>query len=290
MQTLWGGYGELLRVALDGDSPSVIVKWIRPPTGAAGISDNRKRRSYEVELAFYRDFAPRCDAACRVARLHASRRDDGALLIVLEDLDASGFSARHHEARGPALDASLAWLAAFHARWLGDPGASLWPVGTYWHLGTRTGELAAITDGALRAAAGALDDRLARARFQTILHGDPKDANFCFTLDDQRAAAVDFQYAGRGTPMKDVAYLLYGRDDEPPDGIASDHLARYFHHLRGALAGRDVDADAIEREGRELYPVARLDFCRFLAGWSPSHWQRDHRGQRFVRAMLDRYG
>jgi hypothetical protein len=85
--------------------------------------------------------------------------------------------------------------------------------------------------------------------------------------------------------MKDLAYLLYGRADEPRDGIAHAHLDAYFRHLRSALAP-SVDGDALEIEWRALYPIARVDFCRFLAGWRPSLWQRDRRGQRFVRELL----
>lgn len=204
---------------------------------------------------------------------------------MLEDLDAAGFRGRHAEAKGVALEACLAWLAAFHARFLGERGTGLWPIGGYWHLATRSGELTAIADPALRAAAAGLDEQLSAARFQTILHGDPKDANFCFARDDRTVAAVDFQYAGRGCAMKDVAYLLYGRADEPADGIAHDHLATYFRHLRAGLDDR-IDAGALEAEWRALYPIARLDFCRFLAGWSPAHWRQDRRGQRFVREAL----
>jgi len=286
VQELWSGYGEIARIALvDGIAPTAVIKRVRPPGGWATTSDARKRRSYDVEAAFYRDFAPRCDDTCRVARLYASRVEPDEWLFVLEDLDASGFGVRHHEASGAALDACLAWLASFHARFLGDPGAGLWPIGSYWHLATRRDELARITDPALRAAAAGIDDQLAAARYQTILHGDPKDANFCFTPDGRAVAAVDFQYAGRGCAMKDVAYLLYGRADEPADGIAHDHLATYFRHLRGALGPR---ADAVETEWRAMYPLARLDFCRFLAGWSPAHWQRDRRGQSFVRVAFAR--
>jgi len=145
------------------------------------------------------------------------------------------------------LPRSLAWLARFHARWLGDAGEGLWPEGTYWHLATRLDELAIDP-----ARAHALDRALAGAAFQTILHGDAKDENFL------AAGAVDFQYAGRGCGMKDVAYLLHGHADA--------HLDHYFACLRDALAP-GVDANALEREWRGLYPIAQQDFARFLAGW-----------------------
>ncbi len=255
VQSLWSGYGEIVRVALDGGIASTaIVKHVKPPPTRNSISDARKRRSYDVEERFYRDFAPRCDAS-RVARFYGSHVEPGEWLFVLEDLDAAGFGERHDDARGPALDACLAWLAAFHARFLGDAGEGLWPTGTYWHLDTRRDELSKITDRYLRSHAETFDAHLNAARFQTILHGDPKEANFCFARD--RVAAVDFQYAGRGCAMRDVAYLIHGHANP------RTHLDTYFGYLASALP----DSAPVEREWRGLYDDARLDFERFLAGW-----------------------
>jgi len=253
VQRLWGGYGEVFRVALDGGvAPTAIVKCVQPPAHArATASDRRKRHSYDVETAFYRDRAPRCDETCRVAKLYASRVTDDRWLLVLEDLDAAGFTGRRDDAHGAAMTACLRWLARFHARFIGEPCEEL---GTYWHLATRLDELSAIADPALRSAAPILDAQLRAARFQTILHGDPKEANFCFTRDGSAVAAVDFQYTGRGAGIRDVAYLLHGHGDPRA------HLDTYFHHL-----GRPD----VEPEWRTLFPIAVRDFERFLAGWRP---------------------
>jgi len=285
IQSLWSGYGELFRIALDGGpARTAIVKWARPPADAAADESlARKCRSFDVETAFYQAVAPRCDDSCRVAKLLAARTSAGEWILVLEDLDAAGYATRVDEADDAQLDAALAWLASYHARFLGEHVAALWPVGTYWQLDTRRSELAAIEDRALREAAPELAERLAAARFQTIVHGDPKEANFCFTADGARVAAVDFQYTGRGCGVVDVAYLLYGRSDEPRDGIDRVRLDAYFGHLRRELAGRTVEVDALEAEWRALYPIARLDFCRFLAGWRPAMWRADTRGRRFVK-------
>lgn len=161
----------------------------------------------------------------------------------------------------------LAWLASFHARFIGEHPRGLWERGTYWHLESRRGELRNIADHALREAAPRITEQLDRAHFQTLLHGDAKDANFCFTRDGARVAAVDFQYTGPGAGIIDVAYFLYGRRDESID----ESIDRYFEHLRRELARADVDVDAgaLEHEWRTLYPLARLDFQRFLAGWRP---------------------
>lgn len=281
IQSLWSGYGELFRIDLDG-TPAV-VKWAHVPSDLHDVSAMRKRRSFAVETAFYRAVAPRCDATSRVATLLAAREGTDEWLLVFEDLDAAGYAERTDEASDHRLDQALAWLASFHARFVGERRDDLWAIGTYWQLETRRDELAQIADPALRDAAPQIAERLASARFQTIVHGDPKEANFCF--GPAGAAAVDFQYTGRACAMTDLAYLLYGRSDEPGDGIDHRALDRYFSRLRAALPA-SVDADALEAEWRELYPIARLDFCRFLAGWRPAMWRRDTRGQQFVRAML----
>lgn len=264
IQSLWGGYGELYRVRLGGaPRATAIVKWIDPPAraGKDDVSHARKLRSYEVEAAFYRGYAGRCDASCRVAELLGHRRAGDEQLFVLEDLDAAGFPRRQRDPRGADLDACLAWLASFHARFMGERGEGLWEVGTYWHLETRRAELPAIRDAAVRARAPELDRQLRGARHRTILHGDAKPANFCFTRDG-RVAAVDFQYTGGGPGIRDVAYLLHGSSPR----AAQEALDTYFAWLRPALP-QGVDGADVEREWRALYPVAIADFERFLLGW-----------------------
>lgn len=278
LQTLWSGYGEILRVQLEGaDVPSVIVKHVTPGSGR-GRSHERKLRSYDVERAFYRTYAERCGDGCRVARCLAAERTKGGWRFLLEDLDAAGFAGRRSALSETEVHSCLAWLARFHATFMGQAPDQLWGQGTYWHLKTRPDELAAITDARLREAAPALDSRLRRARFRTFVHGDAKPANFCFTADGSAVAAVDFQYVGGGCGMKDVAYLLFGRRGWGGRGQGSARLLDfYFAELRGALDPA-LDGHALEAEWRALYPVARADFHRFLAGWSPSSGTvRDYR-------------
>ncbi len=273
VQSLWSGYGEIVRVRLDGAaSDSVIVKSVKPPARARGKHDDpshaRKCRSYDVEMAWYRSFAARCDASCRVPAFIGGRVANGAWLVVLEDLDLAGFAERRRRATGAELDVCLAWLAAFHARFLGAAPAGLWKTGTYWHLATRLDELAATGDAALQAEAPLLDRQLEAATFQTLVHGDAKLANFCFARGGHGVAAVDFQYVGGGCGMKDVAYLLHG---EPASAaIEQRHLDTYFKHLRDAVRALHppVDVAALETEWRALYAVAGADFARFLRGWS----------------------
>jgi hypothetical protein len=293
IQSLWSGYGEIFRVELSGaDLETAIVKRVEPPARVRGAkadaSHARKVRSYEVETAWYRRFASRCDERCRVPRLIGSRGSKERWLFVLEDLDAAGFAQRRRDPGPVELDACLSWLASFHARFLGVAPDGLWKSGTYWHLATRPDELAAIEEPALRAAAPLLDQKLRECRFQTLVHGDAKPENFCFAHGGAPVAAVDFQYVGGGSGMKDVAYLLSGGSSNAAEAVEARHLDAYFGHLRRALAEREppVDIDALEREWRALYPIARADYHRFLAGWAKDHWRRDAYAQRLVRDVL----
>jgi hypothetical protein len=290
VRSLWGGYGDIFRVELGGAPvPSVVVKSVRPPAHAraeGGPSHARKCRSYDVELRFYREHAERTDAGCRTPRLIDARRDDDRWLFVLEDLDRAGFSVRRRVLTPDETDRCLRWLARFHARFSGAEPVGLWRCGTYWHLDTRREELERIRDPELRHAAPILDRKLNEAKFKTLVHGDAKIENFCFSPGSPDVAAVDFQYTGGGVGVKDVAYLLEDRPAPRSDGAESRFLDRYFAELGEALSDTDVDAEALENEWRNLYPIARADFHRFLAGWAPREYESDALARRRVAEVL----
>lgn len=265
VQSLWGGYGELVRVRLEGASRgSVVVKWVRPPrtreAASSSASDARKKRSYEVEAHFYATYAEAADDWPVPALLGSVELGEGRV-VVLEDLIDRGFGRRIGRPRENALEACLRWLAAFHAHFCGRRPDGLWEVGTYWHLATRQDELGRMTDVRLREQAPLLDRALSGARHLTFVHGDAKADNFCFSSDGTRVAAVDFQYVGGGVGVKDVAYLLDGM----PEGDERRALAVYFEVLRARLPS--PIAESVEREWRALYPLAKEDFRRFLDGW-----------------------
>jgi hypothetical protein len=294
IQSLWSGYGSIVRYALVGSAvPSVVVKHVqigdRPghPRGwNTDISHQRKLHSYQVETAWYERWAPRCKSACRVPHCYAIECSDEEVFMVFEDLDVSGFSARRSRVSPRDIRLCLSWLANFHARFLGESPDGLWQQGTYWHLATRPDELAALADRQLREAAPAIDHKLFSCRFRSIVHGDAKLANFCFADDGKAVAAVDFQYVGGGCGMKDVAYFisscLYEDDCERQEGALLD---AYFCELRKAVHA-EVDGAALEQEWRALYPLAWTDFFRFLQGWSPGHWKIHSYSQRLAREVL----
>merc|ERR1712226_163811 len=109
----------------------------------------------------------------------------------------------------------------------------LWKTATYWDLGKQTagqaGKLEACWDNAVKElglenslciseATGnpgaklstlvdVLNERV-HANPQTIIHGDPKAANFFFRRSDSTVAVVDFQWTGYGRCTVDLAYFI----------------------------------------------------------------------------------
>ena len=301
IQELWSGYGHIVKIHLTG-SPhrSVVVKLVRLPGEQqhprgwnSDLSHERKVFSYQVEKEWYQGWSKRCDDRCRIPGFLAFERKGEEVLLVLEDLDAAGFPERYSKVGKVQIAACLKWLAAFHARFLGEQPSGLWETGTYWHLATRPDELAALDDEALRAAAGAIDQALNSARFQTFVHGDAKLANFCFSESGDEVAALDFQYVGGGCGMKDVAYFLGScLDEEACEAHETEWLDFYFECLLEEIAQRQLDLPGGEvvQEWRDLFPVAWADFHRFLKGWCPGHWKLNSYSEKISRRVIERFG
>ncbi len=293
LQRLWGGYGVLWRAELDlpPGSVSAIVKHVQPPGGRGDRSHRRKLRSYAVEHAFYQRYPTGCLASpgCRVPRMLGSLTEAGGWLFVLEDLDASGFAERCARPDAPQIAATLRWLAQFHARFLGTPPDGLWSTGTYWHLATRPDELRAMRDAELRRGAPHLDRALEAARFKTFVHGDAKLENVCFSSSGREVAMVDFQYVGGGVGVKDVAYFLSScLTADECERLVPSYLDQYLSELALAVtaAGTCHDFAALEREWRTLFPLAWVDYHRFLLGWAPGQFEREPYGAELARQVL----
>lgn len=297
IQSLWSGYGSIDRYGLVvSEQGSVIVKHVRLPDKTqhprgwnTDNSHQRKLRSYQVETAWYRDWAERCSEDCRVPRSLALEQREGEFLMVMEDLDGSGYPAQKERANQNQMITCLKWLANFHATFLEEKPQGLWKTGTYWHLKTRPDELKVMADSNLKKAASAIDQTLSKAPFQTIVHGDAKLANFCFSANGTQVAGVDFQYVGGGCGMKDIAYFIGScLDEHDCERLETVLLDAYFMALKKALATHQptVDAAAVETTWRPLYAVAWTDFYRFLQGWSPGHWKIHSYSERLAKEVL----
>jgi len=278
IQSLWSGYGTISRWQLIGVQPeTVIVKHVcipqklnHPKGWDTAISHGRKLKSYAVETAWYTDFSEKTNAGCRVPKCFFTHKIGEELLVVLEDLDAAGYAVRRAQLELSEVKLVLKWLANFHAQFMQQKPSSLWQEGSYWKLETRPDEWQAMESGWLKDSAKQLAEQLKNCNYQTLIHGDAKVANFCFSEDMKAVAAVDFQYVGGGCGMKDVVYLLGSCLAEWECEKHEEELLNFYF---GALnsATEMIDFPELEGEWRRLYAIAWADFTRFLLGWMPSH-------------------
>lgn len=293
VQGLWSDYGAIVRIGLsasDKHPASVVAKVVVPPTDAShprgwntDASHQRKLKSYQVETRFYEHYAAQCKEDCAVALCYATEANDDGITLLLEDLDTN-FPARRSTLTVAQAEICLNWLAAFHALFMGSRDDAVWPTGTYWHLDTRPDELAAMEAGELKQAANQLDKALNNTEFRTLLHGDAKVANFCFSKDGESVSAVDFQYTGHGCGMRDVAYFLGSCLDEKSLQAHEDELLdMYFNALGKRFPAMRA---ALEKEWRPMYAVAGADFHRFLSGWSPEHAKLTNYSGELVKQAL----
>ena len=290
IQSLWSGYGKIMRIGLkNAPIKSVVVKHVQLPEYKnhprgwnTDIGHQRKVKSYQVETNWYDTYS--VYSVARLPQCLGIETQGEEVLMVLEDLDEAGFPLRKHSLEWEEIAQCLAWLAKFHASYLGKVPDGLWEVGTYWHLETRPQELAVLNDQKLKTAAIAIDKKLNTCQYKTFVHGDAKLANFCFAVDG-RVAGVDFQYVGGGCGMKDVAYFIGScLSEKSCERLEAHILDTYFEFLQQEF---EVKNEALEREWRSLYRVAWADFHRFLKGWNPGHWKLNSYSERVTREVIE---
>ncbi|MFK7810574.1 MAG: oxidoreductase family protein [Saprospiraceae bacterium] len=290
IQNLWSGYGKIMRIGLRNAAvENVVVKHVQLPIQAnhprgwnTDIGQQRKIISYKVETTWYDTYSKH--SAARLPKCLAIETKDDEVLMVLEDLDEAGYPLRKHTVRWEEIAACLAWLAKFHASYLGKKPTGLWDVGTYWHLKTRPQELAVLDDQKLKEAASEIDQKLNDCSYKTFVHGDAKLANFCFASDG-KVAGVDFQYVGGGCGMKDVAYFIGScLNEKECERLEAQILDTYFEYLQSEFEQKN---EALEKEWRSLYRVAWADFHRFLKGWSPGHWKINSYSERVTAEVIN---
>ena len=289
IQELWSGYGNIMRIRLENAAvQSVVIKHVHPPSAKyhprgwnTDIGHQRKVKSYEVERIWFDKYSK--NSMARLPHSLAIEALEDEVLMVLEDLDLAGYPLRKRAVTWDEICSCLEWLAQFHASYMGQTPDGLWKVGTYWHLKTRPQELAVMDDQKLKESASAIDHTLNNCKFKTIVHGDAKLANFCFSKDGQ-VSGLDFQYVGGGCGMKDIAYFIGScLNEKECERLEAQILDTYFTHLHNAL---ENTTEALEKEWRSLYPVAWADFHRFLKGWSPGHWKINSYSERITRAVI----
>ena len=296
IQSLWSGYGKISRYQLHGsDVETVVVKHIALDNASAhprgwntDHGHQRKVRSYQVEIQWYQQWNKQSNAACRTAQFLGSLTQGDHQWIILEDLDAQ-FPIRKQRVELREVNTCLQWLANFHGTFMLQEPTGLWETGTYWHLATRPEELQKIQEKELKRKASEIDALLNGCTYKTIVHGDAKLANFCFSSNGENVAGVDFQYAGGGCGMKDVAYFLGSCLSSDECAIYVEELLDfYFAELEKAIINTQlgIDFKELEQEWRRMFPIAWTDFTRFLLGWMPSHQKVNNYSRRLMESVL----
>jgi len=292
IQSLWSGYGSIDKwSSINGDS--IIVKHIKLPTRIdhphgwnSDVGHKRKIQSYKVEQEWYLKYVHLLNENCRIPKLLGESEIDGEMILVLEDLDKSGYPIRLGNISELQIHSCVRWLANLHGQFISRKVTGLWDFGSYWCLVTRQEEFERMEDSQLKACAKSIDLKLNECKFQTILHGDAKVANFCFSKDESKVAAVDFQYVGKGCGMKDLIYFMSScLDGSECEKKESEILEVYFKEIKNYLSSSE--AILLEKEWRSMYKYAWADFNRFLKGWSPGHWKMNDYVEEITKEVLD---
>lgn len=295
VQALWSGYGMIYRVQVHGGScNSLIVKHIKsvetgvhPRGWNTSISHQRKLKSYQVERYWYENYTGN-NEAFKTPSLIAAFDFNEEQFIVLEDLNDAGFRLRKQELQLEELLPCVEWLAKFHGSLMGVDPKGLWKVGTYWHLETRPDEWSQMDESELKGKAHKIDEVLSGCKFQTIVHGDAKVANFCFN-EKGEVAGLDFQYIGGGCGMKDLIYLMGSCLSEENCFQYDETVLKYYFSELQKSAGvklNELEFRGLEKEWRRMYSYAWADFSRFLLGWMPSHKKLNKYSQEMVEQVL----
>lgn len=292
IQELWGGYGHIIRCFIHGGiCETVIVKQVKLPSiNDKSISHMRKLRSYRNEASFYEKYSIICRGKVRIPQCFGQYYEGDERLIILEDLSFNGYPDRKTSLSVKNMRIGLDWLASFHSLFMGCPPEKLWENGSYWHLAVRPDELSALSDINLKKAAAGIDRKLSRIKYKTIIHGDAKLENFCFSKDMKTAACLDFQYTGGGCGMKDLAYFVDSCLSEEQSFLSEKNiLDYYFSKLKEALAADrpDINPSHVESEWRSLYHTARADFYRFLKGWGGACYRNNSYVENMIKEVID---
>jgi Ser/Thr protein kinase RdoA (MazF antagonist) len=286
----WGGMASIMSISVpSADSLSLVnfvAKCVRPPphlesSDAISIGDARKRQSYRAEANFYQSGLVQVllKNGCHVPRpliVHLMPDSEFFVICMTRLTGKTASSMGHHQSR-----AALTWLARLHAMFWGNDRtddavkAGLQEQGGYWYLDTREIELAAMPSdgwqGRLKMAARAIDWRLKNDHMLTIVHGDAKSANMMFDSDGTSSEGclcqmMDFQYMGRASAAKDLAYALTCACDVPEEEEALLH--HYHSELCTALTALDLSSLPLFEDLQDSLALAYADLGRWMSGCS----------------------
>ena len=110
----------------------------------------------------------RCNNQSRVPKSYSSNTQEDGFVLILEDLDVTGFPKRKSHLSLTEVKVCVNWLANFHATFIGEEPVGLWEEGSYWHLATRPDELKEMKAGNLKDKAVEIDNLLKNCNRQKL--------------------------------------------------------------------------------------------------------------------------
>ena len=291
LASLWAGMGHVLEVKAQGKNGNVtvIIKHISMPTEDQSIGNMRKSASYAVEASFYQIFSViireflQVNITPRCYYVDMSGQSRNEVVICMSPLPGPVIT-RMREAE---YTSAIRSIAMFHSCFWGTRAdeavaGGLQSQGGYWYLDTRPDEFEAMPrkgwKGRLRKAAVALDVRLKQDPCQCVIHGDLKGSNMSYSVSDDTVTFCDFQYSGKSSPMKDMAYFLAVTAPHTTPQSEQEALSLYLcvlqEHLYQHGSYSNATVGPIETVTVPSLPelqialnIAYADLYRWMVGW-----------------------
>jgi hypothetical protein len=275
-----------LRVTYSGAAgpPTLIAKLATgEPASRALIAPG-----YAAEIGFYREIAPRVDV--RTPRCwYAAISDDRTCFTLLLDDAAPAIPGVQADGCGVAQARdSIRNLVGLHAPlWndakLFDCDFLMRPDGSRTAMLSRA--LASATEGFLERYERHLDDAAAATLRESarvigtwqmahlapfaVIHGDYRLDNLLFAPSGGDVAAVDWQTAGIGPPLRDVAYFLGTSVETAARRSIEQELVAAYHAALVQRGVTDYDADRCWRDyrlGQLQAPMVTVLGCMYARG------------------------
>ena len=211
------------------------------------------------EARFYRDLAP--SLSMRIPTCYfADADDDGAFLLLLEDLGTTGCTMSDGTWGVPRdlAPAALADLAALHVQFedeaqlatirpwvsMNPPGASGFTSTMLRHVVDTHRDIlsdAYVAVAEMYIADPVQVDALWHSGRQTVIHGDAHICNVFF--DGPRVGFLDWGLLAVSTPMRDVTYFLTVAMDPDDRRAAEVDLLHHYLDVRNSLGGTEIAFD-----------------------------------------------
>lgn len=251
------------------------------------------------EVRFYEQLAP--SLPMRLPQSFVAReRTDGAFVLLLEDLEASGCTISDGPTGAPldAAAAALEDLAALHLRfvdanvraqqvpWIpatsstSDYGSVMLQYGLDNHRDRLSDEFAEMAELCI-ARPSELQEMWHRGP-QTVIHGDPHIGNLFF--DDGRVGFLDWGIINVNTPLRDVSYFLTMSLTVEDRRRAERDLLTHWLEIWNAGGGTPISWDDAWLAHRVHAAYTVLASCQVVTFPADATPQR----QVFAAAFLDR--